>query len=400
MVTNDLFWQFLKDNANEDPNKLRLKYSSSKDLGFDVNFAINQIDCRRRAKNKLPSLVEKKSFLFPTVLSSEQSTSELLAGFHSSFVESEDTVLDMTCGLGVDAMTIANKCKSVDAVEINPEIYDCVSYNVGMLSIDNLCVVNASSIDYLISSVKKWDLIFVDPARRSVENKRVFSFEDCQPNILEHIDLIRAHCNFLLIKVSPMLDITSVVKVLPSVTDIYAVSIKNECKEILVKCDFRNDNNCKVNYHALNFTASSDCSEFEYSNDLNSKDNLPYVQSLDEIGQKWLYEPNSSVMKLACWGELFKKYPLLRKLHPNTHIFISDANYVDFPGRRLRINSIYSPKSKELRNLKGEYFNVVTRNYPYSAEIVKKQLKINDGGKRFIYCVKVANEKNVILLAE
>ena len=127
---------------------------------------------------------------------------------------------------------------------------------------------------------------------------------------------------------------------------------------------------------------------------------LDFISQADDMCNKWLYEPNSSLMKCACWRELLMKYPNLVKLHPNTHLFVSEVFYDHFPGRVKRILGVYSNKSKELSSLKGQYINIVCRNYGESVANVKKRYKTNDGGNRFLYCCRYSNNKSAILLVE
>lgn len=399
MKQSESFWKFVSDNIKEDVTKLRLKYYSSKNLDFDIEFAITQIDSRRRCKKKLPLLLSNDRFLFPSTLSAEQSTSELLASFHSSLLPKGARLLDMTCGLGVDVIYASKICAQVTAIDINPLIADCLKCNSKLLCIDNVNVITEDSIDYLSKCNDSFDVIFVDPARRSYDNKRTFAFSDCMPDVVANIDIIRNKCKTLIIKASPMLDVGSVIKLLDSVTDVWILSVRNECKELVVKCSFIEKCSNQVSIHALNFVSDSIVQQFFYSHNDNEFD-VRYLETADEIGGKWLYEPNASVMKCGCWSNLVKSYPEIIKLHPNTHLFISDIKYSNFPGRITKILSTYVPKSADLRRLKGEQFNVICRNYPETPDMVKRKYKISDGSKKFLYCVKVAKERNLILIAE
>ena len=399
MEFSDSFWAFIDDNLHCDPNSLRLKYHSSDSLDFDVQFAICQIECRKKCSHKLPSFCSNKRVIFPTTLSSEQCTSEILARFHASLLPNGCYLLDMTSGLCIDGIHASAKCNHVTAIDINPIVTESVRYNLKVLGVDNLEVINQDSIDYLSNSAQKWDVIFIDPARRAESNKRTFAFEDCEPNIIEHFDLIKQHCHSLIIKASPMLDITKVINSVDQITDIWVLSVRNECKEVLIKCDFVNSSD-EISVHAIDFDKDANMNVFSFAWNEAIDSEVSYVENIDEIGQNWLYEPNSSLMKCACWNALVGKYPRLKKMHQNTHLFVSSEFYHDFPGRIHRVADVYNPKSKELKQLKGEYFNVVLRNYHMSIDIVKKQFKIKDGGNRFIYCFKYGKEKSAILLTE
>ena len=400
MELNESFWSFIEQNIDSNVSKIRLKYYSCKDLNFDIDFAITQIDSRQKSKKKLPGFIAYKEFLFPTTLSSEQSTSEILANFHSEIIGKGDSMLDMTCGLGIDVIFASRKYKTVTAIDINPIVTQCLKHNLKLLSIDNVNVINKDSIDYLTNSEVKYDSIFIDPARRSVTNKRTFAFDDCEPNIMQHLDLIKSHCNTLYIKASPMLDISMLIESNLNISDIWILSIKNECKEVFIKCDMTSDVKNIVKVHAVDFIAYDTKIVFEYEWGCEDKCCLDFISQADDMCNKWLYEPNSSLMKCACWRELLMKYPNLVKLHPNTHLFVSEVFYDQFPGRVKRILGVYSNKSKELSLLKGQYINIVCRNYGESVANVKKRYKTNDGGNRFLYCCRYSNNKSAILLVE
>ena len=401
MEFNESFWSFIKQNKDSNVSKIRLKYHSCKDLNFDIDFAINQIYSRQKSKKKLSRFVAYERFLFPTTLSSEQSTSEILANFHSCLIEKGVSMLDMTCGLGIDVIFASRRCKIVTAIDINPIVTECLKHNLDILNIDNVDVINKDSIDYLINSNVKYDVIFIDPARRSAANKRTFAFEDCEPNIIQHFDLIKSHCKTLYIKASPMLDISMIISLIKNISDIWILCVKNECKELFIKCDLTRDSRIDVvKIHAVDFISHDVKTEFEYDWGCTDNYSIEFISQAEDMYNKWLYEPNSSLMKCACWSELSKQFPDLVKLHPNTHLFVSGKFYEEFPGRVKKIVGVYSNKSKELSLLKGQYINIVCRNYAESVENVKKRYKTNDGGNRFLYCCKYGNQKSVILLVE
>lgn len=391
MELSDNFWKFIDDNIRVNANSLRLKYGS-KNISW-VNDAINQIDCRQRAKSKLPSWIKQKYFLFPSTLSFEQSTNEILARFHTSIIPLNSKVLDMTCGLGIDAMTIAKNASSITACEINPTIIECVKHNLNVCGITNMTVENKNSINYLLETNNLFDVIFVDPARRDNNNKRTFAFEDCIPDIISNLDLIAKHTSTLIIKASPMLDITQIARSFKYISDIWILSIKNECKEIVIKIDFKNRPIHNI-IHAINFNADgttmcSDICPIRNNNDINYLFNLPST-----INNLWLYEPNSSLMKTFAWDFICKKYPMLKKLHKNTHLFFSDEYYPNFPGRIMKIKEIMS--LKELKKINGIKANIIIRNAPFTIEKLKKQYKIQDGGEHFLYLCKYGNSENLI----
>ena len=161
-----------------------------------------------------------------------------------------------------------------------------------------------------------------------------------------------------------------------------------------------NDEKKIVKIHAVDFISHDEKIFFEYDWASTDNYNMDFVCQAEDMCNKWLYEPNSCLMKCACWGELLMKFPNLIKIHANTHLFVSEVLYEGFPGRVKKILGVYSNKSKELSLLKGQYINIVCRNYGESVANVKKRFKTNDGGNRFIYCCRYSNNKSAILLVE
>lgn len=389
------FSRFVLENRHSDVGGLRLKYAGKRNMNFDVDFAITQVDCRQRAKNKLFGWIENENFLFHSTLSSEQSTSELIAEFHASLIPKDSTVLDMTCGLGIDSMTFARYGANVKSIEINQSIAEIVSHNIQVCGIKNIELINADSIDYLNRCNEQFGVIFVDPARRGSHNQRTFAFEDCTPDIIANFELIKRHCRKLIIKASPMLDITQIVRSLKYISDIWIISIKNECKEILIRVDFVN----MPERHAIipiNFFSKEEKSEMKFYSDRENKE-VSYITELpDDDSDYWLYEPNSSFMKTMAWDFLSDSFSALRKLNQNTHIFISDKLYSDFPGRKLKIKKIIS--LKELKTHKGLQSNIIIRNAPLSINDIKKQYKISDGGSNYLYICRSGQKNKVIAI--
>lgn len=403
-LCNNHLRQFIDDNIKLSPTKLRLKFANKSNPFFDYSFAIDQIECRQKAGAKIPSFISNPDFIFPTTLSSEQCTNEIIAGFHADLCSSNDVVLDMTCGLGIDSMSIAKKCKEITSIDINPIVVTTAKHNASVLNIQNINFVEADSIQFLNVSNRKWDIIFIDPARRDSGNNRTYAFSDCSPDILNNFDSIKKHCNRLLIKASPMLDLTQSLRELQYITDIWIISLKNECKELLFMADFQSDTSRNdIKLHTLNFS-NSELEDFslELCNNNLSDGIINYIDDISQVktGQ-FMYEPNASIMKAACWAIVSKNFPLLKKLAPNTHIFVSDYYYDNFPGRKLKIEDVIPPKSKLLKNFEKSQANVVVRNFYISAEQLKKSLKIKDGGDKFIYGVKTtALEKPLLIVSQ
>ena len=229
-------WGYVAANAGADTLKLMLK--SEPDLPFDKRFAVMQIECRKKAKNKIPELLANERFLFPKAISAEQCTHQQVAQFHASLFQSTDS-----------SYYISQRVASLKAIELDEEIAAAGAHNYAFT------VVNADSVAWLTQTDERFDAVFIDPARRGDGGARLYGLADCAPDVLSILPTIKAHAKRLYIKASPMIDVTQSMRDLaPHLTDVWAVSVKNECKELFFEVDFGVE--CAdVQLHALNFEA-------------------------------------------------------------------------------------------------------------------------------------------------
>ena len=392
---DDAMFDYIARNCDADTYKLLLKDEPS--LTFDKSFAILQLECRRKARNKIPDLLRNETFLFPKSISAEQCSHEIVALFHASQFQPNENVLDMTMGLGVDDYYIAQQVKSVIAIDFDKEIAEVASYNFASLA-PNIKVVQGDSIEYLASldNHDHFDAIFIDPARRGDKGQRLYGFGDCQPNVLSAMTLIKQHSKRLYIKASPMLDLTQSIRELGNhLTDVWAVSIKNECKELFFKLDFENEP-AIVNFYALNHDGK-DWQRFS----TNSSSNSTHLNNGVPKAGDYLYEPNASIMKLGCYNALEQTFnaPQLAK---NSHLMVSERAIEDFPGRQFQILEVIPFKDREIKALgkRLKQSNVATRNFRLTAEALKRRLRLSDGGETYIFATTLSHGDQVLILCE
>lgn len=387
-LNNDIL-DWIALNAKADASALRLKYAGD----LQKSFAILQIECRRKAANKLKETLACREFLFPTSLSAEQCTSDILARFHSTLVKG-NKVLDMTAGLCIDAFHIARSGCEVTAIERNGELVEAARHNAEALGIVNFEPVNANSVKWLENTTRKFDTIFIDPARRGEGGKRIFALSDCEPDVVALLPLIRSKCSRLIVKASPMLDISSVLSSLGADTAIYITGSPTECKEVVAVVDFDNPVEPTINCITLSDTVNS---LFSFTEKEEREAQPAYIEPAAGM---FLYEAYPATMKSGCFSLVSARFGL-GKLDKNTHLYASESDKREFPGERFEISEVLPFSKQYIKSFAEKYpvINVTTRNFPLKHAELAKKLKIKEGGNLRLFAAKVIGEAKLIVAA-
>lgn len=367
-ITPD-FWQFVDTHLGDDTNALRLKYHGRQDCGFDLDLALTQIECRKRFGKKLSeTLTQYPHWLFANTLAGEQSTSDRLAAFHAGLVGDVAVVADLTAGLGIDAQHLSRKAKQVFAVEIDALKAEALEYNFGQLpGPSDVQVVNRDCREW-VGDAPHCGCMFIDPARRAADGSRVFALAQCQPDVTAMMPMLQQKTDSLVIKLSPMLDITQTFRELPQAHTIISLGTETECKELIALVDFRHP---VVNRIVQAVTLKNDgtvCSlSFNTSSFANGSQTMADNPGLRLAEGMWLYDPYPAVMKAGPYRLLCELYDV-RKPSPNTHLYFSDTRIDDFPGLCLQVERVIPFNSKYIKRLKAQYpkLNVITRNFDMS----------------------------------
>ncbi len=375
--------EFIQENKNQDTQKLRLKYHGKSGLPYPA--CIDQIEAMQRLHRKNPEWAKNKKLLFPPKLNVEQSSSYPTAKYKAGLLRG-NTFIDLTGGLGIDAFFISKNFNFSHYCDVNPTLCLLAMHNFKQLDA-TIKVQHKNGFEVLENATSIFDAVFIDPARR-IEGKRMVSLADCEPNILDHLPLLFAKAKTVLVKTSPLLDITKVMAELPNIKEIHVVSVKNECKELLFLLDSNFNGEPKIT--AVNITTPHN-QILSSSNSSRKANSCIYADV-----QQYLYEPNASIMKAALFNTLCTNYPVF-KLHPNTHLFTSTEKIEDFPGKTFEVSDLFSPFKK---SLKGAYLNVVCRNFNLKPEQIKKKAKTKDGGARYLFATTLKNSKKVFIMAK
>ncbi|MEI6090651.1 MAG: SAM-dependent methyltransferase [bacterium] len=380
---DDLTKEFIKRNIHSSAADLFLK--THKDI--DIKFAVNQIISRQKAKNKLTSFYSNFDLIFPEPLQMEQTSSELTAKYKSDLVNCKIGA-DLTGGWGVDTYFFAQTAKGFYHIEKNVELSKIAENNFKVLDVNNVKFIAEDCREFLTSETPV-DFIYVDPARRSQTGQKMYFLRDLTPHVINLMPLMLKKANFVMIKLSPMLDIKSAISELDSVKSIHIVSVNNECKELLIiiEKNYRGE----IEYIASNIIAGETVSHKFTKNSKITKFCTP---------QLYLYEPNSSLMKLGFFGAYTAKWEI-DEIAQSTHLYTSEVLKNEFPGRIFEIIANIKPDKKDIiKYLPNMKANVAVRNYPLTAELLKKKMGISDGGDYFIWGLKNAAAKAMLFLTK
>ena len=381
---------FVKEHAADDVQRLALEVRKHPEV--DTHFALDQIAGRQKSRTKLPSWAEVDALIFPPSVSMEQCSSEATASYKSSLVSGEFLV-DLTGGFGVDFSFLANRFSSAVYVERQEHLCHIAEHNFKVLGLSHVQVVNDDAEHYL-ATMPVVDLIYLDPARRDGAGNRVFRLDDCTPNVVQLLDLLLTKGRQVMIKLSPMLDVSQALRQLRGVSEVHIVSVAGECKELLLLLSAKHEGDVKI-------VCVNDGQTFTYR--LGEPVVMPMQWSgeLPAEGDLYLYEPNASMMKAGCFGQLAQRYGL-QAVAQQSHLFVAERPISDFQGRKFVVNDITTLNSKELKQkLAGiTQANVAVRNFPLKAAELAKRLRLKDGGSVYIFGTRLANGKNVLLLCE
>ncbi|MDE5806661.1 MAG: hypothetical protein K2H76_00975 [Muribaculaceae bacterium] len=297
-------------------------------------------------------------------------------------------MIDLTAGLGIDAMTIAANGNVVIAVEQDKNKANILLHNANVLELSDFKVVNDDCINFLESLRSYPDYFFIDPARRDSANKRTYALSECTPDVTSIYRKLIEKGSTLYIKASPLLDVTAILHQLESVSEIFIISVKNECKEVLIKMEQGKVWPPRLTAIDLDDEGIKSSFSFEEDNSNEKKKVSPTIASIEEIRKDtFLYEPNAALMKLNAGKQICKHYECLKKASANTELFLSNDFIEKFPGRVIKIERFLT--SKDLKGVKGKGYSVATRNYPMKAEDLKKKLGVKENPENFIYAFRV-----------
>lgn len=378
--------QYIVENTGRPVSQLALKKNPFSDI--DWTEIMNQVAAREKAKDKLPTWYNAENIIYPSKISVEQTSSEAAAKYKSQLV-SGNSLIDMTGGFGIDDYYFSKNISKVTHCELNPELSAIAKHNFQILGADNIECLPGESLEMLTILERKFDWIYVDPARRNDAKGKVFMLKDCLPDVPHLLEAYFKFTDNILIKTAPILDISAGLAELHSVKAIHIVAVNNEVKELLwiLQKEYKGS----ISLTAANITKDGeDIFTIPYGDTDEAAYSLP---------KKYLYEPNAAIMKSGAFDAVAHHYKI-GKLHRHTHLYTSDE-LISFEGRSFTIEDVLPYQKTEMKGLEGKKMNITARNFPLSVEEIRKKWKIKDGGNTYaFFTINRQNEKIVLLCSK
>jgi len=379
--------EFITQNTGAAITKLALQKNPFPEV--DWILILNQIEAKTKAKDKLPTWFSTENIIYPSKISVEQTSSEKTAAYKASLISGE-SLIDLTGGFGVDAYYFSKNFKVVAHCEINEDLSAIVKHNFTQLDVKN-CFCYAGDSENTLNEAEpdfKWDWIYIDPSRRNDAKGKVFMLKDCLPNVPELLDFYFEKTDSVLIKTAPLLDLSAGLSELKFVKNIHIIALENEVKELLF--EIHNQYTGEIAIKTANILKDK-IETFDFI--LNNESVFPSY----DLPQKYLYEPNSAIMKSGGFDEVSAIFKI-DKLHKHSHLYTSEA-LIDFPGRSFEIQKVISYNKNDMKTeLLHQQANITTRNFPDTVENIRKKWKIKNGGNLYCFFTTDKNDNKIVLI--
>ena len=384
---------FIREHQTDDVRALALQ--ARKYPNVDMPTAITQIAGRQVAAEKIPPWSDMDDIWYPKHLSLEQCSSEVTARYKATLLKG-NSLTDLTGGFGIDCAFLAARFKSATYVERQQELCEIAAHNFPILNLNHINVKNEDGVSYL-QAMSPVDCIFLDPARRNEHGGKTVAISDCEPDVAELEELLLNKAEQVMVKLSPMLDLSLALKELQHVQKVHIISANNECKELLLILGQASVE--EISIHCVNLPTKGIQEEqhFVFTREQEQCSECNYTNVLEN----YLYEPNASLLKAGAFRSIASAFPV-KKLHPNSHLYTSDVLVESFPGRAFHIISQCSLNKKELKESLGDLkkANITVRNFPATVAELRKRIKLSEGGDTYLFASTLNNGQKVLIRCE
>ena len=376
--------EFINANIGEDISKIALQKNPFPETHWiDI---LNQIEAKKKSKDKLPTFFATKNIIYPNKVSVEQTSSEKTAFFKSNLVSGKN-LIDLTGGFGVDDLYFSKTIKHIVHCELNESLSEIVKHNFKILKTDNIDCITGDSFKILKDLNQQYDWIYIDPSRRNESKGKVFMLKDCLPNVPENLNFYFQFSNNILIKTAPILDIKAGLSELKNVKIIHIIAVDNEVKEVLWQIEKNFDDHIEIK--TINITKENQ--NFSFKLTVNSQ------KPTFSLPLQYLYEPNAAIMKSGGFNQVGLYYKI-SKLHQHSHLYTSEK-IIAFPGRIFKIENVILYHKPEMKtHLENKKANITARNFPETVENIRKKWKIKEGGNIYCFFTINNNEEKIVLI--
>jgi len=389
MKITDVTKKFIQENSDANVHELALKSANYPEI--DIPFALQQIVGRKKIKSKIPTFYVNQNIIYPPKISLEQTSSEATARYKAALCKGK-IFIDLTGGFGCDCYFISQNFQQAYFVEYNEELCGTAMHNFEALHAENINVICSKAEDYILKIKEKVDLIYLDPARRSNTGSKTVLIADCTPNVAEMVDLLLSKSSTVLIKLSPLIDISAAMKELKYVSEVHVLAVDNECKEVLLLLKNERVDFVTINAVNLHNEREKECFSFKLIDERRIE-----VFFADRL-KKYLYEPNNAILKAGAFKILTHRFEI-KKLDISTHLYTSDQILENFPGRVFRIEEIIPFSKQGIKSLKLKFSkaNVTVRNFPLTVPEIRAKTGLKEGGDVYIFASRFKNENLLIV---
>ena len=403
--------RFIREHRCDDVRSLALQ--ARRYPSVDMPAAITQISGWQIAKEKIPAWAENEHILYPAHLSLEQCSSQATAQYKAEIITnllhteqehpaqdstpaSAGTFTDLTGGFGIDCAYLSSRFGHATYVERQETLCQIAAHNFPVLGLNHISVCHADSVCHL-QEMEPVDCIFIDPARRDGHGGKTVAIGDCEPDIAALEELLLRKARHVLVKLSPMLDLSLALKELKQTQEVHILSVNNECKELLILLGQTSPTEISIHCVNLSTKGTQEEQHFVFTREQEQCSECTYTDSLET----YLYEPNASLLKAGAFRSIAAAYPV-RKLHPNSHLYTSDTFIENFPGRIFRIVNQCSFNKKEVKENLADLkkANVTVRNFPATVAELRKRIHLAEGGDTYLFASTLNNGQKVLIRCE
>lgn len=390
----DALRQFIADHRTMSPQAVALMLG--KQTAWDARYVVQQIEGWQRLRHKVPSWAACDDIIYPPRLAIEQCSGEAAARYKGEviahlFPQGGTHMADLTGGYGVDFAVLSQIFRHATYIEQNAELVRLARHNLPLLGVKNADFIEENAILWLSrQQTSSYDLLYLDPARRDEAGRKTVLIEDCQPDVVTLMPQLLERAAYVVIKLSPMLDLRRALRSLPTVAEVHIFAQSGECKDLLLVVGHTPTTDPLI-------TCADDDHRFTFSLHEERTCSVTYATTLST----YLYEPSPAVLKAGAFRTIATRYGLA-KLSPDAHLYTSSSYASDFPGRRFRIvrTADFSKSSLRSLDLPQRRANLTVRGFPATVAALRRRLRLREGGDDYLFATTLSDGRHVLIHAQ